>query len=131
MCYINFAIAGAAMSTTTIRLEDDLKTRINAAAAQAGKTAHAMSVLGGPGRQTVEQVRTGTTAFTTWPTSAGHRFERCGERWIAAIACQGLMSARASKGDAQKLTQPVTPEQGMTRQRRLVARGYRRLRPFL
>ena len=29
------------MSTTTIRLEDDLKTRINAAAAQAGKTAHA------------------------------------------------------------------------------------------
>lgn len=29
------------MSTTTIRLEDELKTRINAAAAQAGKTAHA------------------------------------------------------------------------------------------
>ena len=29
------------MSTTTIRLEDDLKARINAAAAQAGKTAHA------------------------------------------------------------------------------------------
>ena len=29
------------MSTTTIRLEDALKTRINAAAAQAGKTAHA------------------------------------------------------------------------------------------
>lgn len=29
------------MSTTTIRLEDELKTRINAAAVQAGKTAHA------------------------------------------------------------------------------------------
>ncbi len=29
------------MSTTTIRLEDELKRRINAAAAQAGKTAHA------------------------------------------------------------------------------------------
>ena len=29
------------MSTTTIRLEDGLKARINAAAAQAGKTAHA------------------------------------------------------------------------------------------
>ena len=42
------------MSTTTIRLEDDLKTRINAAAAQAGKTAHAfiLEALA----QTVEQV---------------------------------------------------------------------------
>lgn len=42
------------MSTTTIRLEDDLKTRINAAAAQAGKTAHAfiLDALA----QTVEQV---------------------------------------------------------------------------
>jgi predicted DNA-binding protein len=29
------------MSTTTIRLEDEMKSRINAAAAQAGKTAHA------------------------------------------------------------------------------------------
>lgn len=29
------------MPTTTIRLEDALKTRINAAAAQAGKSAHA------------------------------------------------------------------------------------------
>ncbi|RYF46628.1 MAG: DUF1778 domain-containing protein [Comamonadaceae bacterium] len=29
------------MSTTTIRLEDEMKSRINAAAAQVGKTAHA------------------------------------------------------------------------------------------
>ena len=29
------------MSTTTIRLEDEMKNRINAAAAQVGKTAHA------------------------------------------------------------------------------------------
>ena len=29
------------MSTTTIRLEDDLKERVGAAAARAGKTAHA------------------------------------------------------------------------------------------
>ena len=29
------------MSTTTIRIEDDLKARVAAAAAQAGKTAHA------------------------------------------------------------------------------------------
>ena len=29
------------MSTTTIRLDDDLKTRVAAAAAQVGKTAHA------------------------------------------------------------------------------------------
>lgn len=42
------------MSTTTIRLEDDLKARINAAAAHAGKTAHAfiLDALA----QTVEQV---------------------------------------------------------------------------
>jgi predicted transcriptional regulator len=42
------------MSTTTIRLEDDLKTRINAAAAQVGKTTHAfiLDALA----QTVEQV---------------------------------------------------------------------------
>lgn len=42
------------MPTTTIRLEDDLKARINAAAAQAGKTAHAfiLDALA----QTLEQV---------------------------------------------------------------------------
>ena len=42
------------MSTTTIRLEDELKTRINAAAASAGKTAHAF-ILDAIA-QTVEQV---------------------------------------------------------------------------
>ncbi|HMZ85698.1 MAG TPA: DUF1778 domain-containing protein [Giesbergeria sp.] len=42
------------MSTTTIRLEDELKARINAAAAQAGKTAHAF-ILDSLA-QTVEQV---------------------------------------------------------------------------
>ena len=42
------------MSTTTIRLEDELKARINAAAAQAGKTAHAF-ILDAIA-QTVEQV---------------------------------------------------------------------------
>ena len=42
------------MPTTTIRLEDELKARINAAAAQAGKTAHAfiLDALA----QTLEQV---------------------------------------------------------------------------
>jgi len=41
------------MSTTTIRIDDDLKTRINTAAMQAGKTAHAfiLEALA----QTVEQ----------------------------------------------------------------------------
>ena len=42
------------MPTTTIRLEDELKARINAAAAQAGKTAHAF-ILDSLA-QTVEQV---------------------------------------------------------------------------
>lgn len=42
------------MSTTTIRIEDDLKTRVAAAAEQMGKTAHAfiLDALA----QTVEQV---------------------------------------------------------------------------
>ena len=42
------------MSTTTIRIEDDLKTRVAAAAQRAGKTAHAF-ILDAIA-QTVEQV---------------------------------------------------------------------------
>lgn len=42
------------MSTTTIRIEDDLKARVAAAAQQAGKTAHAF-ILDAIS-QTVEQV---------------------------------------------------------------------------
>jgi predicted transcriptional regulator len=42
------------MSTTTIRIEDDLKTRVTAAAQSAGKTAHAF-ILDAIA-QTVEQV---------------------------------------------------------------------------
>ncbi len=42
------------MSTTTIRIEDDLKTRVAAAAQRAGKTAHAF-ILDAI-TQTVEQV---------------------------------------------------------------------------
>lgn len=42
------------MSTTTIRIEDDLKARVAAAAQQAGKTAHAF-ILDAIA-QTVEQV---------------------------------------------------------------------------
>lgn len=42
------------MSTTTIRIEDDLKARVAAAAERAGKTAHAFIVEAI--QQTVEQV---------------------------------------------------------------------------
>ena len=42
------------MSTTTIRIEDDLKARVTAAAERAGKTAHAFIVEAI--QQTVEQV---------------------------------------------------------------------------
>jgi predicted transcriptional regulator len=42
------------MSTTTIRIEDDLKTRVAAAAQRAGKTAHAFILEAIS--QTVEQV---------------------------------------------------------------------------
>jgi predicted transcriptional regulator len=41
MCATLVLISIPAMTTTTIRLEDDLKTRVAAAAEREGKTAHA------------------------------------------------------------------------------------------
>ena len=64
------------MSTTTIRIEDDLKARVAAAAQRAGKTAHAF-ILDAIS-QTVEQVEL-DNAFSTladqrW--ALGHRLRR-------------------------------------------------------
>jgi predicted transcriptional regulator len=41
VCYIEIARSIASLSTTTIRIEDDLKLRVAAAAEREGKTAHA------------------------------------------------------------------------------------------
>ncbi len=61
------------MSTTTIRIEDDLKTRIAAAAQLAGKTSHAF-ILDAIA-QTVEQVEI---------DEAFHRLAE--ERWAQVLA---------------------------------------------
>jgi predicted transcriptional regulator len=41
VCYIHLRLGLPTMTTTTIRLEDDLKSRVAAAAEREGKTAHA------------------------------------------------------------------------------------------
>ncbi len=61
------------MTTTTIRLEDDLKTRVAAAAGRAGKTAHAF-ILDAIA-QTVEQAE---------QDEAFHRL--ADERWARLLA---------------------------------------------
>lgn len=61
------------MSTTTIRIEDDLKTRVAAAAERAGKTAHAFIV--DAIAQTVEQAEL---------DDAFHRI--ADERWAKLLA---------------------------------------------
>ena len=99
------------MSTTTIRLEDDLKTRINAAAAQAGKTAHAfiLDALA----QTVEQVEL-DNSFHALADERWARIRATGQTvdWEDAKA---YLSARAEgkhphKPAARDLgTSPATP----------------------
>ena len=45
MCYnVGLELARKQMTTTTIRLEDDLKSRVAAAAEREGKTAHVFIV---------------------------------------------------------------------------------------
>jgi len=59
------------MTTTTIRIEDDLKARVAAAAERAGKTAHAF-ILDAIA-QTVEQAELDHECHRV-ATSAGQRF---------------------------------------------------------
>ena len=80
------------MSTTTIRLEDELKSRLNAAAAQAGKTAHAF-ILDAVA-QKVEQVEQ-DNAFHALADERWLRI-RTGGKTVAWDDAKAYLAARAS-----------------------------------
>ena len=82
------------MSTTTIRIEDDLKTRVAAAAQRAGKTAHAF-ILDAI-CQTVEQVEL-DTAFSTVADQRWANIQASGKT-VAWDAAKAHLTARA-KGE--------------------------------
>ncbi len=82
------------MSTTTIRLEDALKTRINAAAAQAGKTAHAF-ILDAIA-QRVEQVEQ-DNAFQALADERWTRIRTTGQT-VAWDDAKAYLTARAEGG---------------------------------
>ena len=86
------------MSTTTIRIEDDLKARVAAAAQRAGKTAHAF-ILDAIS-QTVEQVEL-DNAFNTLADQRWANIQASGKTvpWDAAIA---YLAARANGEPARK-----------------------------
>jgi predicted transcriptional regulator len=86
------------MSTTTIRLEDELKTRINAAAAQAGKTAHAF-ILDAIA-QRVEQVEQ-DNAFQALADERWARIRATGQT-VAWDDAKAYLAARAEGGRPRK-----------------------------
>jgi len=92
------------MSTTTIRLEDELKTRINAAAAQAGKTAHAfiLETLA----QKVEQVEQ-DNAFHALADERWARIRATGKT-VAWDDAQAYLAARA-RGERPRKPAARTP----------------------
>ena len=86
------------MSTTTIRIEDDLKARVAAAAQQAGKTAHAF-ILDAIS-QTVEQVEL-ENAFNAVADQRWAKIQASGKTvpWEDARA---YLAARANGEPARK-----------------------------
>jgi predicted transcriptional regulator len=86
------------MSTTTIRIEDELKARIAAAAQRAGKTAHAF-ILDAIS-QTVEQVEL-DNAFNTLADQRWANIQASGKTvpWDDAKA---YLAARANGAPARK-----------------------------
>jgi predicted DNA-binding protein len=82
------------MSTTTIRLEDEMKSRLNAAAARVGKTAHAfiLEALA----QKVEQVEQ-DNAFHALAEERWARIRATGKT-VAWDDAKAYLTARA-KGD--------------------------------
>jgi len=86
------------MSTTTIRIEDDLKARVAAAAQRAGKTAHAF-ILDAIS-QTVEQVEL-DNAFNATADQRWAKFQASGKTvpWDDAKA---YLAARARGEPARK-----------------------------
>lgn len=87
------------MSTTTIRIEDDLKARVAAAAQHAGKTAHAF-ILDAIS-QTVEQVEL-DNAFNAVADQRWANIQASGKTvpWDDAKA---YLAARANGAPARKL----------------------------
>ena len=86
------------MPTTTIRLEDELKARINAAAAQAGKTAHAF-ILDSLA-QTVEQVEL-DNAFHALADERWARIRTTGKT-VAWDHAKAYLAARAEGSHPRK-----------------------------
>ena len=86
------------MPTTTIRLEDALKTRINAAAAQAGKSAHAF-ILDALER-TVDQVEQ-DNAFHALAEERWARIRATGQT-VAWDEARAYLRARAQGQPAKK-----------------------------
>lgn len=88
------------MSTTTIRIEDDLKARVVVAAAQAGKTAHAF-ILDAIS-QTVEQAEL-DNAFHTLADERWARIRATGKT-VAWEDARAFLSARANGERPRKPT---------------------------
>jgi len=90
------------MSTTTIRIEDELKSRINAAAARAGKTAHAfiLETLA----QTVEQAE--------WD-NAFHAL--ADERWARILATGETVAWADARAYLRARAQNALPKKPTTR----------------
>jgi predicted transcriptional regulator len=86
------------MSTTTIRIEDDLKARVAAAAQQAGKTAHAF-ILDAIS-QTVEQVEL-DNAFNTLADQRWANIQASGKTVPWDVA-RTYLAARANGQPARK-----------------------------
>lgn len=86
------------MSTTTIRIEDELKARVATAAQQAGKTAHAF-ILDAIS-QTVEQVEL-DNAFNTLADQRWGNIQASGKT-VAWDDAKAYLTARAQGQPARK-----------------------------
>jgi predicted transcriptional regulator len=86
------------MSTTTIRIEDDLKARIAAAAQRAGKTAHAF-ILDAIS-QTVEQVEL-DNAFNTLADQRWATIQASGKN-VSWDAAKAYLAARVNGAPTRK-----------------------------
>lgn len=86
------------MSTTTIRIEDDLKARVAAAAQRAGKTAHAF-ILDAIA-QTVEQVEL-DNAFNTLADQRWANIQATGQT-VPWDDTKAYLAARARNEPARK-----------------------------
>lgn len=97
------------MPTTTIRIEDDLKSRVAAAAHRAGKTAHAF-ILDAVA-QTVEQVEL-DTAFNALADQRWARIQSTGKT-VAWDDAKTYLAARARGEPARKpATRKFTKQPG-------------------